>query len=94
MGKVKTSQLDITNVGQEVSISQQVTKRHQLIDAHARKHNNDDKKTDIIDAFNTASRFLDDINNVYFDKWSLQSSNTEAAILELHLAISNDIVST
>ena len=30
----------------------------------------DDKQTDIIDAFNTISRYLDDIlniNNVYFD---------------------------
>ena len=26
--------------------------------------------------------------------WSLQSSDTEAAFFELHLAISNDIVST
>ena len=27
----------------------------------------DDKQADIIDAFNTTSRYLDDINNIYFD---------------------------
>ena len=42
----------------------------------------DDKQADVIDAFNTTSRYLDDIlniNNVYFDnmvvKYTLQSSN-------------------
>ena len=42
----------------------------------------DDKQADVIDAFNTTSRYLDDIlniNNVYFDNMvsqiSLQSSN-------------------
>ena len=42
----------------------------------------DDKQADIIDAFNTTSRYFDDIlhiNNVYFDKgqvkYALQSSN-------------------
>ena len=41
----------------------------------------DDKRADIIDVFNTTSRYLDDIlniNNVYFDnmvvKYTLQSS--------------------
>ena len=64
---------------------------------------------DVIDAFNTTSRYLDDIlniNNVYFDKMVSQiypselqlnkanASDTEAAFLDLHLSISNDIVST
>ena len=42
----------------------------------------DDKQTDVIDTFNTTSRYLYDIlniNNVYFDnilgKYTLQSSN-------------------
>ena len=69
----------------------------------------DDKQTDIIDAFNATSRYLDDIlniNNVYFDNmvnqiYPLQlqlnkanTSDTEATFLDLHLSISNDIVST
>ena len=60
-------------------------------------------------AFNTASRYLDDIlniNNVYSDNMVSQiypselqlkkdnTSYTEAAFLDLHLSISNDIVST
>ena len=42
----------------------------------------DDKQADVIDAFNTTSRYLDNIlniNNVYLTKWlvkyALQSSN-------------------
>ena len=69
----------------------------------------DDKQADVIDAFNTTSRYLDDIlniNNVYFDNMVSQMypselqlnkanhSDTEAAFLDLHLSISNDIVST
>ena len=69
----------------------------------------DDKQADVIDAFNTPSRYLDyilNINNVYFDNmvsqiYSLElqinkanTSDTEAAFLDLHLYISNDIVST
>ena len=68
-----------------------------------------DKQTDVIDAFNTASRYFDDIlniNNVYFDNmvsqihppelqpYKANISDTEAAFLDLHLSISNDIVST
>ena len=67
----------------------------------------DDMQADVIDAFNTTSRYLDDIlnnNNVYFDNMVSQiypselrlnkanNSDTEAAFL--HLSISNDIVST
>ena len=69
----------------------------------------DDNQADVIDAFNTTSRYLDDIlnrNNVYFDNMVSQTyinpsefqlnkantSNTEAAFLDLHLSISNDIV--
>ena len=62
----------------------------------------DDKQTDIIDAFNTTSRYLDDnlnINNVFFDNRVSQihpselqlnkdnTSDTEAAFLDLHLSI-------
>ena len=64
---------------------------------------------DLIDAFNTTSRYLDDIlniYNVYFENMVSQiypselqlnkvsTSDTEAAFLNLHLPISNDIVST
>ena len=69
----------------------------------------ENKQADVIDAFNTTSRYLDDILNiinVYFDNMVSQiypselqlnkvnTSNTEAAILDLHLSISDDIVST
>ena len=69
----------------------------------------DDKQDNIIDAFNTTSRYLDDIlhiKNVSFDTMVSQiypselqlnkanTSATEAAFLDLHLSISNDIVST
>ena len=67
----------------------------------------DDKQADVIDAFDTTSRYLDDIlniNNVYFDNMVSQiypselqlnkanASDTEATFLDLHLSISNDIV--
>ena len=69
----------------------------------------DDKQADVFDAFNTTSRYLDgilNINNVYFDHMASQiypselqlnnanTSDTEAAFLDLHLSLSNDIVST
>ena len=68
----------------------------------------DDKQADVIDAFNTTSTYLGDIlniNNVYFYMVSqiypsalqlnkANTSDTEAAFLDLHLSISNDIVST
>ena len=69
----------------------------------------DDKQADVIDAFNSTSRYLDDIlniNNVYFDNMVSQiyplkiqpnktnTSDTEAAFLDLHLSISNNIVFT
>ena len=69
----------------------------------------DDKQVDVIDAFKTTSRYLDyilNIHNVYFDSIVGQvypselqlnkanTSDTEAAFLDLHLSISNDIVST
>ena len=68
----------------------------------------DDKQVQIIEAFNTVSRYLEDIlsiNNVYFDNTvnkiyhlDLQLnkdniSDTYATFLDLHLSISNDIVS-
>ena len=60
-----------------------------------------DKQADVIDAFNTTSRYLDDIlniNNVYFDNMVSQiytsefqinkaiTSDTEAAIFRLAFA--------
>ena len=69
----------------------------------------DDKQADIIDAFNTTSRYMDDIlniNNVFFDNMVSQvypsehqliktnTLDTQAAFLDLHVSISNDIVST
>ena len=62
----------------------------------------DAEQADVIDAFNTTSRYLDDIlkiNNVYFDNMVSQiyppeiqlnkanTSDTEAAFLDLHLSI-------
>ena len=64
----------------------------------------DDRQAYAIDAFNTTSRYLDDIlniNNVYFDNMVSQiypselqlnkanTSDTEAAFLDLHFSISN-----
>ena len=69
----------------------------------------DDKQGDVINAFNTTSRYLDgilNVNNSYFDNMVSQiypselqlnkanTSDKEAAFLGLHLTISNDIVST
>ena len=68
-----------------------------------------DKHADNIDAFNTTTRYLHDIlsiNNVYFDNMvskiypseiqldKANTSDTEDAFLDMHLSISNDIVST
>ena len=68
-----------------------------------------DKQADVIGAFNTTSRNLDDIlniNNVYFDNMVSQiypselqlnkadNSDTKAVLLDLHLSMSKDIVST
>ena len=68
----------------------------------------DDKQANVIDAFNTTSKYLDDILNinVYFDNMVSQiypselqlnkanTSDTKAAFLDLHLSNANDIVST
>ena len=69
----------------------------------------DHKQADVIDAFNTTSRYLDDILNIInvcFDNMVSQiypselqlnkanTSDTEAAFLDLHLSISYDMVST
>ena len=69
----------------------------------------DDMQADVIDAFNTTFIYVDDIldiNNVYFDNMQSQiypselqlnkanTSDKEATFLDLHLSISNDIVST
>ena len=69
----------------------------------------DDKEADVIDAFNSTSRYLDDIlniNNVFFENMVSQiypselqlnkanSSDTEAAFLDLQFSISNEIIST
>ena len=69
----------------------------------------DNKQADIIEAFNTTSRYLDailNINNIYFDKMvrkiypaelqinKANTSDNKASFLELHLFISKDIFST
>ena len=69
----------------------------------------DDKQAYVIDSFNNTSRYLPNIlniNNVYFDNMVSQiypselqlnkanTSDTEAAFLELRLSISNDVVSS
>ena len=69
----------------------------------------DDKLAGVIDAFNTTSRYLDDIldnNNVFFYNMVSQihpselqlnqtiTSDTKSTFLDLHLPISYDIVST
>ena len=69
----------------------------------------EDKQADVVDAYNTTSRYLDDIlniKNVYFGNLvspiypselqpnKANASDTEAAFLDLHLSISNDVVST
>ena len=68
----------------------------------------DNNQADIIEAFNSASRYLDDllkIDNPYFEQMVGQiyptefqlnmanSSNTEAPFLDLNLSIANGIVS-
>ena len=69
----------------------------------------DTKQAGVIKAFNTTSRYLDDIlniNNVHFDDMVSQiypselklnkdnTSDTKAAYLDLHFSIANAIVST
>ena len=69
----------------------------------------DNKQTDIIEAFNSTSRYLDDllnIDNPYFEQMVGQichtelyfnktnSSDTEVLLLDLNLSISNGIVSS
>ena len=69
----------------------------------------DDKQADNVDTFNTTSRYFDEIlniNNIYFDNMVSQiypselqlnkatTSDTKASFLDLHLSVSNDIVST
>ena len=69
----------------------------------------DNNQTDIIEAFNSTSRYLDDlldIDNPYFEQMVVQiypielqlnkanSSDTEALFLDLNLSISNGIVSS
>ena len=69
----------------------------------------DNNQADIIEAFNSTSRYLDDLLNIvnpYFEQMVGQiyptelqlnksnSSDTEAAFLDLYLSITNDIVSS
>ena len=69
----------------------------------------DNNQADIIEAFNSTSRYLDDllnIDNPYFEQMVGQiyptelqlnkanSSDTEAPIFDLNLSITNDIVSS
>ena len=70
-----------------------------------KKSLSDDKQADVVDAFNTTSRYLDDIlniNNVYFDNMVSQIYSSELQLNKANasdtedafLSISNDIVST
>ena len=69
----------------------------------------DGNQADIIEAFNSTSRYLDDllnIDNLYFEELGNQiyppelqlnkanTSDTEAPFLDLHLSISNSFVSS
>ena len=69
----------------------------------------DNNQTDIIEAFNSTSRYLDDLLNIdtpYFEQMVCQiyptelqlnkahSSDTEALFLDLNLSITNDIASS
>ena len=69
----------------------------------------DDNQADIIEAFNSTSRYLDDllnIDHIYFDGMANQNyppelqlnkaytSNTESSFLDLHLSISDGFVSS
>ena len=69
----------------------------------------DNNQTDIIEAFNSISRYLDDLLNIdysYFEQMVGQtyptelhlnkanSSDTEAPFFDLNLSITNDIVSS
>ena len=73
------------------------------------KYLSSDKKADFIKAFNSTSRYLDDllkIDNPYFEGMVNQiypselqlnkanTSDTEAPFLDLHLSISNGFVSS
>ena len=68
-----------------------------------------EKQYDMIDAFNSTSRYLDDllnIDNIYFEEMvhriypaelqlnKANASDNEAAFLDLNLSIHNDTVST
>ena len=68
-----------------------------------------EKRYDLIDAFNSTSRYLDDllnIDNIHFEHMvhriypaelklnKANASDTKAAFLDLNLSIHNDIVST
>ena len=58
----------------------------------------DDTQADVIDAFKTSSRNFDNmVGQIYPSELQLNKANTsdiEAAFLDLHLSIFNDIVST
>ena len=69
----------------------------------------EDNQSDVIEAFNSTSRYLDDllnINNKFFDSMvnriypselqlnKANVSNTEASFLDLHLSISDGFVKT
>ena len=68
-----------------------------------------EKRYDIIDAFNSTSRYLDDllnIDNIHFEQIvhriylaelqlnKANASNTEAAFLDLNVSVHNDSVSS
>ena len=67
----------------------------------------EDNQSDVIEAFNSTSRYLDDLLNIdnnFFDSMVIypselplnktNASDTEASFLDLHLSISNGFVKT
>ena len=69
----------------------------------------EDNQSDVIDAFNSTSRYLDDllniennyfdsmVNRIYLSELQLNKANvsdTEASFLDLHLSISDGFVKT
>ena len=76
---------------------------------YMKSHTKEKKRYDLIDAFNSNSRYLDDllsIDTIHFEHMvhriypaelqlnKANASDTEAAFLDLNLSIHNDIVST
>ena len=67
---------------------------------------NHDNQADVIEAFNSTSRYLDELLNPYFESMVKQiyppelqlnkatNTDTEAPLLDLHLSVTNEFVSS